>query len=101
MKILILANNDVGLYNFRKELIQKLIELKNEVYISLPKGERVKDLIEIGCKFFETPVDRRGTNLVKDFKLLISRRPSGLRKTRNVLNSLAHRTTWLRSDFRF
>ena len=71
MKILILANNDVGLYNFRKELIQKLIELKNEVYISLPKGERVKDLIEIGCKFFETPVDRRGTNLVKDFKLLI------------------------------
>ena len=28
-----------------------------------------------------------------------SRRPSGLRKTRNLLNSLAHRTTWLRSDF--
>ena len=28
----------------------------------------------------------------------ISRRPSGLRKTRNLLNSLAHKTTWLRSD---
>ena len=30
---------------------------------------------------------------------LASRRPSGLRKTTITLNSLAHRTTWLRSDF--
>ncbi len=28
-----------------------------------------------------------------------SRRPSGLRKTNVLANSLAHRTTWLRSDF--
>ncbi len=27
-----------------------------------------------------------------------SRRPSGLRKTNQMINSLAHRTTWLRSD---
>ena len=31
--------------------------------------------------------------------MLQSRRPSGLRKTTIVVNSLAHRTTWLRSDF--
>ncbi len=30
--------------------------------------------------------------------LSISRRPSGLRKTSKLFNSLAHRTTWLRSD---
>ena len=30
-----------------------------------------------------------------------SRRPSGLRKTKHSTNSLAHRTTWLRSDFRY
>ena len=29
-----------------------------------------------------------------------SRRPSGLRKTTITLNSLAHRTTWLRSDLK-
>ncbi len=29
----------------------------------------------------------------------LSRRPSGLRKTTTGFNSLAHRTTWLRSDF--
>ena len=28
----------------------------------------------------------------------LSRRPSGLRKTSSLYNSLAHRTTWLRSD---
>ena len=27
-------------------------------------------------------------------------RPSGLRKTKYLSNSLAHRTTWLRSDFK-
>ena len=31
----------------------------------------------------------------------VSRRPSGLRKTKHSTNSLAHRTTWLRSDFCF
>lgn len=71
MKILILANNDVGLYNFRKELIEKLIKLKNDIYISLPYGERVEDLKKLGCKFFETYVDRRGTNPIKDIKLLM------------------------------
>ncbi|MDD1366813.1 hypothetical protein PTB13_01360 [Bacillus sp. MHSD17] len=30
--------------------------------------------------------------------LRLSRRPSGLRKTNVRSNSLAHRTTWLRSD---
>lgn len=71
MKILILANNDLGLYNFRKELIERLILEKNEIYISLPNGKRVKDLEESGCKYIETEVDRRGTNPVKDCKLLL------------------------------
>ena len=70
-KILILANNDIGLYNFRKELIERLIQERNEVYISLPYGERVKDLEKLGCIFVETNVDRRGTNPIKDLKLIL------------------------------
>lgn len=70
-KILILANNDIGLYNFRKELIERLIQEKNEVYISLPNGERIKDLEKLGCTFIETNVDRRGTNPIKDLKLIL------------------------------
>ena len=70
MRILILANNDLGLYNFRKELIEKLLELNYEVYISLPNGNKVEEMIQMGCKFIETDVDRRGTNPIKDLKLI-------------------------------
>lgn len=71
MKILILANNDVGLYQFRKELIESLIP-GNEIYISLPYGEFVEPLKQLGCVFWETPIDRRGMNPVKDMGLLFS-----------------------------
>ena len=45
MRILILTNFDVGLYQFRRELIQELLT-KNEVYISLPYGDLVSPLVE-------------------------------------------------------
>lgn len=70
MKILILANNDVGLYQFRRELIQELLK-NNEVFISLPDGDLVEPLVEMGCKFIDTPVDRRGINPIKDLKLML------------------------------
>lgn len=73
MKILILANNDVGLYQFRNELIKKLLE-KNEVYISLPEGELVNPLVKAGCIFIDTPVDRRGINPLTDFELVLNYR---------------------------
>lgn len=69
MKVLILTNYDVGLYQFRKELIQKLLE-ENEVTISLPYGELVEPLKKMGCKFIDTPIDRRGINPITDFSLL-------------------------------
>lgn len=69
MKILVLANNDVGLYQFRRELIEKLLE-KHTVTVSLPYGELVEPLKEEGCTFIDTPLERRGMNPLKDFKLL-------------------------------
>lgn len=71
MRILILANNDVGLYQFRRELIEKLLE-ENEVYISLPYGDLVDPLKEMGCTFIDTSVDRRGINPITDLKLFFS-----------------------------
>lgn len=68
MKIMILANNDVGLYQFRKELIEELCK-ENEVIISLPYGDFIEPLKEMGCKFIDTPVDRRGINPVTDLSL--------------------------------
>ena len=71
MKILILANDDVGLYQFRRELIEELLKKKNKVVMSLPYGDMVVPLKEMGCKFIDTEVDRRGLNPFRDLKLLI------------------------------
>lgn len=65
---MILANFDVGLYQFRKELIEELLK-ENEIIISLPYGELVEPLIKMGCKFIDTPIDRRGINPTTDLKL--------------------------------
>lgn len=72
-KILILANNDVGLYRFRRELIEQLVT-DHKVYISLPYGDLVPNLEDLGCKFINTNISRRGTNPVTDLKLFIAYR---------------------------
>lgn len=72
-KVLILINNDIGLYKFRKELIEELLK-KNEVYISLPKGPFVDELVNMGCIFIDTHINRRGTNPITDFKLIMKYR---------------------------
>ena len=71
MKILILTNFDVGLYQFRKELIEALLQ-EHEVCISLPYGELVEPLKEMGCHFIDTPMERRGMNPIRDFGLFRS-----------------------------
>ena len=71
-KILILANNSGGLYRFRKELIEKMIEEGHQVYASTPFDDNIDDLKEIGVSLIETPINRRGMNPVKDFGLLVT-----------------------------
>lgn len=70
MKVLVVANFDVGLYKFRKELIQEILNSGHEVYISLPNGDLVQPLVDMGCQFIETELDRRGMNPVTDLKLI-------------------------------
>lgn len=70
-RVLILANNDVGLFKFRKELIQELVK-SHDVYISLPYGEFIPQLVKLGTNFIDTPISRRGTNPITDLKLLMN-----------------------------
>ncbi len=69
MNILILANSDIGLYKFRKDLIGSFIDQHDRVYISLPYGESVPRLEAIGCIFIDTPLDRRGIDPRNDATL--------------------------------
>ena len=70
-RILILSNHFITLYNFRKELISKLVEEGHEVFISMPKADENSFFINMGCRIIDTPVDRRGINPIKDFKLIL------------------------------
>lgn len=69
-KILVLANNDLGLYKFRRELIQELVK-KHTMYILLPDGEFISHLKDLGCVFVNIPISRRGTNPITDLKLFM------------------------------
>jgi glycosyltransferase involved in cell wall biosynthesis len=71
-RVLFLGNHGFVIYNFRKELIKELLGKGYEVYISLPNDDdKVQKMVDWGCKFIETNVDRRGTNPVKDIKLVL------------------------------
>lgn len=70
MNIMILTNYDVGLYQFRRELIEELLK-EHQVSISLPDGALVRPLEEMGCRFFDTPMERRGINPVTDLGLFL------------------------------
>lgn len=66
MKVMFVANKDITLFLFRKELIEKVLEDKHEVVILCPDGPKMKYFIELGCKHINIPIDRRGKNPLKE-----------------------------------
>lgn len=69
-RVLILANNASGLYDFRNELLLRLLK-EYEVHVSLPDEEDVPEIAEEGCIVHHAHLERRGMNPVKDGKLMI------------------------------
>lgn len=70
-RILILANSASGLYDFRNELLLKLLQ-EYEVHVSLPDADKVPALAKEGCVIHPIPMERRGMNPLKDSKLMLS-----------------------------
>ena len=70
-RILILANSASGLYDFRNELLLRLLK-EYEVHISLPDAEKVPVLAEEGCVIHSISLERRGMNPLKDSKLMLA-----------------------------
>ena len=68
MKVLIITNDDLGLYKFRKELLEYLVK-EHEVHIMLPEGDYIEKLEALGTIFHPADVDRRGKNIFRDFVL--------------------------------
>lgn len=69
--IALLTNNDDDVYCFRKELIEALIAEGYEMLISCPDGPKFELMKGIPYIYDNPDIDRRGTNPVKDFGLLM------------------------------
>lgn len=73
-KVLLISNTLRNLANFRRELIEQLIEEQYTVILAAPfKGcnlQEKEELEEKGCILCDTPIDQLGTKLNKDFLLL-------------------------------
>ena len=68
--VLFLVNHDVVIYNFRLELVERLVADGHEVHISSPYGERIDDLVKLGSKYHDIKIARHGMNPVADGMLL-------------------------------
>lgn len=68
--VLILANHDMVVCNFRMELIERLLKDGYEVHVSAPYGIRTDELISIGVKFHPVKIERHGMNLFAELHVL-------------------------------
>lgn len=68
-RILFLVNHDIVIYNFRRELVECLIEEGFDIYISSPDGERIQKLEQIGCHFIQTNIKRHSLAPMDEYRL--------------------------------
>ena len=69
--IALLTNNDDDVYCFRKELIESLTNDGYEMLISCPDGPKFELMKGIPYIYDNPEIDRRGTNPIKDFGLML------------------------------
>ena len=69
-RVLILTNSSGGLYDFRNEFVEALLQ-EHEVFISLPDEVKTKELRAEGAEIIQTPIHRRGMNPLEDIRLYL------------------------------
>lgn len=69
-RVLFLVNHDLVIYNFRLEIVERLLTENYEVHISSPIGVRIQELVNLGCVFHELQINRHGLNPVEEIKLI-------------------------------
>ena len=69
-RVLILVNHEVVIYNFRLELVERLLSDGYEVHISTPFGEHIDELKKMGAIIHDIEFDRHGMNPIAEIGLL-------------------------------
>ena len=58
------------IYNFRLEIVEKFIKDGHEVHISSPYGNRIDELVKLGCIYHSIKFERHGINPISEVKLI-------------------------------
>lgn len=67
MKFILVSPKNRTAYNFRGDLVKKIINAGYEVVITGPNRDNVDKVEELGARFVEIPMNKNGVNPLKDF----------------------------------
>lgn len=70
MKIVLFANTDWYLYNFRRSLAQAIRDAGHDVLLISPPGAYADKLVELGFRWLPAPLNRRSLNPVSEVLFL-------------------------------
>jgi glycosyltransferase involved in cell wall biosynthesis len=70
-KIILVGNTSWSMIKFRLGLIKELINQKYNVIIIAPYDNHSEELKKLGCVYIDINIDNKGSNPLKDFKLIL------------------------------
>jgi glycosyltransferase involved in cell wall biosynthesis len=71
MRVLMLGCASASIYSLRKEILMRMKQENITTIVSVPKETHFDDLEKISNQVIDTPMDRRGTNIWHDLKLIL------------------------------
>jgi nucleoside-diphosphate-sugar epimerase len=90
MKILLFANTDWYLYNFRRSLAQALREAGHEVLLVSPPGAYVALLQDLGFRWVAAPMQRHSLNPLRELAVVAVAAPAHSTPTTGSGGTLLH-----------
>lgn len=72
MKFILISPKNRTSYNFRGDLIKKIIASGYEVVVTGPNRDNVDKIEELGARFIEIPMNKNGVNPLHDLKYLFA-----------------------------
>lgn len=72
MKFILISPKNRTSYNFRGDLIKKIIASGYDVVVTGPNRDNVEKIEELGARFVEIPMNKNGVNPLHDIKYLLA-----------------------------
>ena len=72
MKFILVSPKNRTSYNFRGDLIKRIISQGYEVVVTGPNRDNVDKIEELGARFVEIPMNKNGVNPLHDIKYLLT-----------------------------